>query len=250
MNICCWPIALQLALLFVTNGCVSEKESDPFAITTCEKNYLKDGTCPYDRGCAWHGERLRSIERDGRCAAFSPAGAVCIEAGESVNNGTMQLYRLVDGHTEYAYLSNAYERIRGWLERQDFLLRFPEWSCGPDPAACEAQTDADECGRLGCFWAPAVRVGITEADRCLGWGPEPVALCLAPNPYLVISETGNSFEGSVVRRFYYETSVGFHVVELTVSPYARFHSAGQIGPGSSWGECHPYTGAQVCACGD
>ena len=251
MNFRCWPFTLLLSLPFVALGCVSEKESDPFAITACEKNFLKDGSCPGDLGCAWTTQLSRSIEVDGRCAAFAHVGSTCIEAGECANNGsTERLFRLVEGHTETAYLIDAWERIRGWLEERNFLLRFPEWSCGPDPAACEAQTDADECGRMGCFWAPAVRVGITEADRCLGWEPEPVALCLAPNPYLFITETGNSFEGSVVRRFYYETAAGFHVVELTASQYARFHSAGQIGPGSSWGECHPYTGAQVCACGD
>ena len=184
-------------------------------------------------------------------SAFGQIDGVCIDAGQCANNGSTEpLYRFVGDRTERAYLIDAWERIRGWLEERDFRLRFPEWSCGPDAAACEAQSDAEACGQLGCFWAPAVRVGITEADRCLGWEPAPMALCLAPNPYYLINESGNSFEGSSVRRFYYETEAGFHVVELTVSDYARFHSAGQIGPGSSWGDCHPYTGAQVCACGD
>ncbi len=240
-----------LALLPLVWGCVSSHESDPFAITACEKNYLKDGVCSYDKGCAWTPQLTRSFEVDGRCAAFTQVGGTCLEAGECMNNGaTDPLYRLVDGRTEIAHLIDAWERIRGWLEERDFFLRFPEWSCGPEPAACEAQTDADACGRLGCFWAPSVRVGITEADQCLGWEPQPVALCLAPHPYLVFSEAGNSFHGSVVRRFFYETESGHRVLELAVSDSAKFRSTDQVAVGSDWGVCRSSTTAPVCACGD
>lgn len=246
------PIQI-FALLLLPLGlhCGSSPEPDPFVITSCEKNFLTTGACPGDRGCAWTGLRWRSIEVDGRCAAFAKTDSACIEAGQCMNNGsTEQLYRLVNGHTETAILIDAYERIRGWLEGREFFLRFPAWSCGPEPAACEAQHDAEACGRLGCFWAPGVRIGITEADRCLGWEPEPVSLCLTPNPHYYVDETGNSFQGSYVRRFFYETESGYRLLELAVSDSAQFRSSDSIPEQASWGTCRSSTTAPVCACGD
>ena len=90
---CFLPVFLLLSFpLWVACG---GSDEDPFAVTTCDRDFQTTGTCSWTSGCVWEQARWRSLEVDGRCAAFVLAGAACVEAGDSMNNGTMEIYRMI-----------------------------------------------------------------------------------------------------------------------------------------------------------
>ncbi len=89
-----------------------------------------------------------AFEVDRHCAAFGPGGSICLAAGESVNNSTMEIYRKADSGTDYAFLGNGYMWLLGWMGLNQYIETYGPWSCGPEPASCEAQTDRAGCERL------------------------------------------------------------------------------------------------------